>query len=70
MIERTECAGPDNGVVTELDPEHIEYVGETDFFGVDTFVYEVDDGVTTAQGTVTVIVTAVSEPPKPEAPPK
>lgn len=53
-----------NGILT-LNPDgSFTYTPDTNFNGVDTFVYEVDDGNgATAQATVTINVTAVNDAP-------
>ena len=56
--------GPSGGSVTILADGTFTYTPSQDFFGVDTFVYQVTDGVGgTARATVTLTVQAVNDAP-------
>jgi hypothetical protein len=56
---------PSAGGQVEIDPSgQVRYRPAQDFFGIETFTYQVTDGVTgTAEGTVTVQVHPLNDPP-------
>ena len=57
---------PSNGTtVVNLDTGEIGYVPDSDFFGVDSFTYIVDDndGASSNEATVTITVNSMNDPP-------
>ncbi|AUV80399.1 hypothetical protein C2R22_00960 [Salinigranum rubrum] len=63
LVNATLGASPTNGTLTRFANGSFSYAPDEDFAGSDSFTYEVDDGNGgTATGTVTVVVTDVTEP--------
>ena len=60
-------SSPTHGVLTGLLPD-FTYRPDTGYLGTDTFIYEVSDGRTTAQGTVTITMVPFSREPGAEWP--
>jgi predicted glutamine amidotransferase len=58
----TAVASPENGTVTLVDGV-VTFTPDPDFNGTGAFTYTVSDGSLTAQGTVTVTVVPVNDPP-------
>jgi hypothetical protein len=53
----------DNGTPTDPTDDFITYTPTANFYGTDTFVYQVSDGIATATATVEVTVTPVDDAP-------
>lgn len=53
---------PEHGTLT-LDGVEVTYTPDPDFHGEDSFSYEASDGKASAEGTVTITVTPVNDPP-------
>lgn len=55
-------SGPDHGALSGTPPA-VTYTPDADYFGPDAFTFAVDDGLNTDQGTVSLTVTPVNDPP-------
>lgn len=58
---------PGHGTLVVIDDENVQYTPDPDYTGTDSFSYEVDDGTTSDQGTVTLVITSTDDPPELEA---
>lgn len=55
-------SGPSHGALSGTPPA-VAYTPDADYFGPDAFTFAVDDGLDTDQGTVSLTVTPVNDPP-------
>jgi VCBS repeat-containing protein len=59
----SDTLGPTHGILTPLPDGSFTYTPNDDFNGLDSFDYEVSDGVLTDMATVTITVTPVNDAP-------